>query len=390
MPERFDLVLVGGGLANGLIAHRLAVLRPEIGVLVLEAGAAPGGNHTWSFHAGDLSEAEAAWLEPFVVHRWPAYDVRFPRRLRRLGTGYASVTSERFAEVLQAGRPGLVRCGMRVAELRPDGVTLSDGTQIAAGAVIDGRGPRPSARLSIGYQKFLGRELRLSAPHDLSAPVVMDATVAQDDGYRFVYTLPFDERRLLVEDTYYADGPGLDGADLALRIAAYVAERGWAVAEVLREEEGILPIALGGDIEGFWADRAGIAAAGLSAALFHPTTGYSLPDAVRLADLVAGLPDLSAPALFAATRDHSIRLWRERRFFRLLNRMLFLAGASERRYEILQHFHRLPEDLIARFYAARLSLGDKARILAGKPPVPVGRALRALAFPRSLSPEDAA
>ncbi|KQT54788.1 lycopene cyclase [Aureimonas sp. Leaf454] len=389
-PERFDLVLAGGGLANGLVAHRLAMLRPEIGVLVLEAGEAPGGNHTWSFHDGDLSPDETAWLEPFVVHRWNDYDVRFPRRSRRIGTGYASVTSERFARVLQAGRPGLVRCRTRVAALAPDGVVLEDGTRIAAGAVLDARGPGPSARLLLGYQKFLGRELLLSEPHGLVAPTVMDATVAQDDGYRFVYTLPLDARRLLVEDTYYADGPGLDPAGLRRRIDAYVAARGWRAQTVLREEEGILPIALGGDIEGFWADRRGLPAAGLAAALFHPTTGYSLPDAVRLADVVAGLADLSAPALFAATRDHSHRLWRERRFFRLLNRMLFLAGASERRYEILQHFHRLPDDVIARFYAARLSFGDKARILAGKPPVPVGRALRALAFPRSLAPEDAA
>ncbi len=39
----FDLVLAGGGLANGLVALRLAVLRPEVRVAIVEAGTAVGG-----------------------------------------------------------------------------------------------------------------------------------------------------------------------------------------------------------------------------------------------------------------------------------------------------------------------------------------------------------
>ena len=148
-----------------------------------------------------------------------------------------------------------------------------------------------------------------------------------------------------------------------------------------RAEGGVLPIAVGGDVRRFWAERAGVPAAGLAALLFHPTTGYSLPDAVRLADRIAAAPDLTAPALFALTRDHSVALWRERRFFRGLNRMLFFAGAPARRFAVLEHFHRLPDDLIGRFYAAKLTRVDKVRILVGRPPVPVVGALRALLRP---------
>ena len=35
--------------------------------------------------------------------------------------------------------------------------------------------------------------------------VVMDATVPQEDGFRFVYALPLDPDRVLVEDTYFSD-----------------------------------------------------------------------------------------------------------------------------------------------------------------------------------------
>ena len=49
------LILVGGGLANGLIAYRLAETRPG-GRLDHRRGWKPefGGNHTWSFHDTDL------------------------------------------------------------------------------------------------------------------------------------------------------------------------------------------------------------------------------------------------------------------------------------------------------------------------------------------------
>ena len=38
----------------------------------------------------------------------------------------------------------------------------------------------------------------------------MDATVEQQDGYRFVYCLPFTSTSVFVEDTYYQDTPMLD------------------------------------------------------------------------------------------------------------------------------------------------------------------------------------
>ncbi|MGZ8998646.1 MAG: lycopene cyclase family protein, partial [Allosphingosinicella sp.] len=70
--------------------------------------------------------------------------------------------------------------------------------------------------------------------------------------------------------------------------------------------------------------------------------------------------------------------WDQRRFYQRLNRMLFRAAESRRRYRILEHFYRLPEPLIARFYAGRLTALDKLRILSGRPPVPLGRAMTAL------------
>jgi lycopene beta-cyclase len=373
----YDLVLAGGGLANGLLAWRLRTLRPELRILLLEGGEHIGGKHTWSFHDSDLTPAQRAWIAPLVSNRWPRYEVAFPDLARTLEGGYASIASSDFARVIEAALGPALLTQVRIASVTPTTVTLADGRSIHARAVIDGRGMRSTNRLSLGYQSFLGQELRLAAPHGLTAPVIMDAGVEQQDGYRFVYLLPFGPERVLVEDTHYVDSAAWEPQRLRANIAAYAQARGWHIADVLREEHGSLPIVLAGDFDAFWDDLAGQPSSGLRAGLFHPTTGYSLPHAVRLAEHVTSMSELDAPQLFAAIREDARREWRGQRFFRLLNRMLFLAGRPEQRWRVMQRFYRLPAPLIARFYAGRLRLGDKARLLSGKPPVPVAQALAA-------------
>jgi lycopene beta-cyclase len=113
------------------------------------------------------------------------------------------------------------------------------------------------------------------------------------------------------------------------------------------------------------------------AGLFHPLTSYSLPDAVRFAGWLAREAPLGE-TMGAATRRYARAHWQRGRFDRLLARMLFRAADPPQRYRILERFYRLPEALIGRFYAGRSTIGDRLRILAGKPPVSVRRAIAAM------------
>lgn len=376
----YDLILAGGGLANGLIALRLAETRPELRVAIVEAADRLGGNHIWSSFDTDLRRTQRAWTARLYAKHWRGYSVAFPAYKRVLNTGYASVTGERLdAEVRAVLSDDRLHLGRPIVAITPTSVTLADQTVLHAGAVIDGRGAAPSRHLDLRWQKFLGQQVEVAEPHDLTRPIVMDARVTQADGYRFVYVLPFGPRELLIEDTYYSDGPALDDAALRQSIADYAAAKGWAIERVIREERGVLPIALGGDIGAFWDDGdAGVPRVGMRAAMFHPTTGYSFPDAVRVADHISRLKKLDAKTLHADLRRYSEATWKRRGFYRLLNRMLFVAAEPDQRYKVLERFYRLNEGLVARFYAGQSDFADKARILIGRPPVPITRAIRAL------------
>ena len=375
----FDLILAGGGLANALIALRLAELRPELRVAVVDAGDSIGGNHTWSSFEADITPAQVAWTAPLIEHRWDRYSIRFPAHTRTLVAGYRSATSARLAAAVTAVLPAeRVLLGAPIVAVTPTAVTLADQQVLSAAAVIDGRGHAPSAALDLRAQKFLGLEVELTGPHGLDGPVIMDATVPQLDGYRFVYTLPFGPQTVLVEDTYYSDGNDLASDVLRARVFDYIAAQGWQVKRVIREETGVLPIALDGNIAAFLDAGDSVPAAGMRAALFNPITGYSFPDAVRTADLVASLPDLGAAALYAALRHHSESTWATRKYYRLLNRMLFHAAEPAKRYKVLQRFYRLDAGLVRRFYAGQSTAWEKLRILIGKPPVPMQRALGVL------------
>jgi lycopene beta-cyclase len=336
---------------------------------MIERGDAVGGNHTWSFHARDLPEGASEWIDPLVVARWPGYDVAFPSLRRSLDAPYASISSARLAARVTAAlaAPGSrLLLETKVEQVDAHRVVARDAAgaelTIEAEVVIDARGPDRSLPTACGWQKFLGQEVVLAAPHGLARPMLMDARLPQHDGFRFMYVLPLAADRLLVEDTHFSDGSLLDVVATRAEIAAYAAAQGWTIAEVAREETGVLPMPWRLDPP---SPRPPLVA-GYAGGWFHPLTGYSFPIAARLAALVASLPAtrLFGPELAAMAAAHA----RQSSFAQRLAHMLFRWFHPEQRHHILARFYRMPVSSICRFYALQLTGADRARIFAGRPP----------------------
>lgn len=376
-----DIAIIGGGLAGGLTALAINRAAPQLSVRLIEAGDSFGGNHRWSWFEGDLGPRETALLEPFDKAQWTGgNEVRFPAHERRLEGNYRSLGSRDFDAALRRLLPQeAIRTGSRAVGLDGQGVTLESGERIAAKAVIDCRDAVPSEHLEGGWQVFLGQHLRTAEPHGIDRPVIMDAAVGQPDAYRFVYLLPLGPDEIFVEDTYYTDSPVVDAATLRDRIAKYCGRRGWQ-SDTLHEETGVLPVITGGDFSAYRASLAnpGVALAGARGGFVHPLTSYTLPIAAENALAIAGAAAKDPASLPNFVEERAHAHWKRTTYYRLLGKMLFEAAKPAERYRVFERFYRLPEPLISRFYAARSTPLDKLRILTGKPPVPVGRAIKAL------------
>ena len=378
-PLHTQLALVGGGLSGGLLALALRQFRPDSEFVLLEGGDRLGGQHTWSFHETDLDPEDRPWVLPLVSQSWETHQVCFPSGARILPGRYHSIRSEDFHRHVMAA------CGLRIRfrevarSIGERKVDLADGGCLEAQAVVDARGLPSEFRSGqpSGWQKFLGQDLELEEPHGLASPLLMDATVDQKDGFRFIYVLPWGEKRLLVEDTRYSDTPEVFSKEYEAEIRTYCDSKGWKIRAIERTEQGSLPIPL--DSVGYPHASQSPPAIGMRSGLFHPTTGYSLPDAARLARRIALLPELSSQAVRREVEGLRSEQDQRQKFFFLLNRMLFRAALPEGRRRVFETFYRHSDDLIARFYAGKLTRADEMKILFRfRPPVPVASAFRCL------------
>ena len=374
-----DMIIVGAGLSGLLTAWRCLDVNPDLRVEIIESSDKIAGDHTWSFNLTDVAENLRDWLEPFIAYRWDSYDVKFPKRKRTLDIPYRTGNSETLRACVQphidSGRLR-VRLNTSVEKLEPDHVVLKGGEKLSAKCVLDARGFEPNEDVFLGYQKFVGHVIKTQKPHGVERPIIMDATVEQLGGYRFIYCLPYSDTELLVEDTYYTDGPELRSQEVDARIKDYIRdELGVDAYEVIRREKGVLPITLG--VEDNYSAPPAL---GIRGGFYHAVTGYSFPDALKNAEWVAYKIDLFGDDWDHETCDHTLQVNRtehreDETFLRLLNRMLFRAAKPTERYSVLQRFYGLNQGLIERFYAGTLTRRDKVRILIGKPPVPVHKAL---------------
>ena len=386
--QSIDVLFLGAGLWSCLMACKLLETQPHLRITVLEQSEDPSAHRrTWSFHQSDLdvNQLPPEWMDEFKPLKWPGYQINFPARKRRLSIGYRMISSDSFYQKARKLLGNNLITNAAVSEVSENRVLLKSGKSYHAPLILDGRG-LSNHSYPRGYQKFLGLQIKVKEGHNQQEPILMDVTVPQHDGFRFVYTLPLDDKRLLVEDTYYANGPELDMKTLQQGIEAYCHRQGWQDFEIEDQESGVLPIPLWSKdswlketaIEGQSLTHVPI---GMRAGMFHPTTGYSIVAAMTSAYWLTQ-QDFSEPqAVAVALRRRQQEMWEKGAYYRRLNNMLFLAGDASTRYQVLQKFYGHPVDFIGRFYGQRLKWFDKLMMLTGKPPVPLLAGLAAFFSP---------
>lgn len=349
--------LVGGGLFNCLLALRLKDRGYPFDIF--EKRDSLAGDHTWSFHEADLDPEDLEFVRPLLLREWQGYRVELPSYRRRMERSrYFTIRSKGLqSRLMESVSPEQMHLG-----------TIWEGASDNQIVVRSpGAGPMPAG---CGWQKFVGWDICFDQPHGLKEPVLMDITVEQKDGFRFLYILPFDERRALVEDTRYSNTSAIDLSEFAADLTQYIQRRwpgfGWTTE---REESAALPIPT--DATG---ERGQF---GMAGGFFHPTTGYSFPYAVRISRQLIHWIESGLNVIEAWDRIDS-QIKSNQHFYLMLNRMMFFAARPTERWRIFSRFYQLSPGLIERFYAGRSTTLDKMRILAGRPPVPIWSAVRVL------------
>lgn len=383
--QSIKFVVVGAGLSGLILAWRCLSSNPNVSVIIIDSNHIIGGDHTWSFNINDIESSLHEWIEPFIAHTWEKYDVKFKGYSRRLNIPYCTGNSNSLRACVEpfikSGRLKLI-LDTEVIKLTSFDVTILSGEKLTGDYIFDARGFTFDDNIKLGIQKFYGKTIETVKPHNLKYPIIMDATVAQNDGYRFIYCLPFSKNKILIEDTYYSDGLNFDQDKYNKRIDKYIEANDWTEHKVIRVEKGILPITLAVDSK--LIEKRGLKykepiKIGMRGNFYHPVTGYSFPDSVRLASKISKTINSSDKNkrlnLDLEIRKYKLLLYRRDRYFRLLNRLLFKASLPSKRHLVLQRFYTLSESLIKRFYEGNLHKKDKLRILIGKPPVPVLKAL---------------
>lgn len=382
-----EVVILGGGLSAGLLAFLLESLT-DVSFVLVEAGCKLGGHKTWSMHEGDVASSVFELWSNLPWRYWSSHEVSFKSYTRRFQTGYRSLRSEDYHEALiKRIKRGKIRLSEEVVATQPpdranqNEVFVVTAKQVyQAKLVIDARGRMPL--MSCGYQKFVGLDIEFETPHGLRQPIIMDANVPQTDGFRFIYVLPFSDRHLLLEDTYYSDSSDLHDDLIEEAIRSYARNHIGPNYQVVRKEKGVLPIPLT-DSYFNYSYPLRVMPFGVQAGLFHPTTGFSIGLAMQACNaLTTSIKAESAQNWsnpdFASTEIKSLtkKIKEQSSFFLTLNRMLFGASRPPERIRIFERFNKLNPGLVQRFYAMDANLWDKIRIFSGRPPVAIHRALQ--------------
>lgn len=275
-----DLLVCGAGPAGRALAHR--ALSHGLSVAVIEPQPQRRWTATYAAWADELpgwlaSEAVAATVDRPVA--WGTRRAVVDRPYVVFDTGRlqdsldltgAHIVADRVAEIVPP-----TRWGTRGLDL--PSVRLASGNVMAAGRVIDARGvgrsPARAEQTAFGViverdrwnEDMLFMDWRADNGAEVGAPP------------SFLYAVPLDDERVLLEETCLAGRPALDPRDLHDRLRHRLRSRGIE----LTGDEAIERVRF--PVEGGLRKATAFGAAG---ALMHPATGYSVATALATADAV--------------------------------------------------------------------------------------------------------
>jgi lycopene beta-cyclase len=362
---KVDAVIAGGGLSGlSLAAHLATGGWAGRSVLIVDDPAGTRPATRWGFWSAGTELLDAA-----VSRTYPQVRIHAENTDRVLPLGryrYRVVHRPDLYRVVRSlVAPGYRFVAGRVTRIDDADVTI-DGRTVRADWVFDSVTAPPPGTPADARLAFTGWAVRCARPvFDPRTPVLFDFRTPQRGGARFVYVLPDDRYRALVELTAFvprhASPPS--AAERTEALAGYLAGAGDYT--VLRTESAILPLRSRTPARG----RGRVLRIGARGGLVKASTGYAYQRIQR---------DSAAIAQSLCRYGHPFALPRVRPRYRLLDAVL-LDVLRREPARLEEAFARLfaanPAERVLRFLDEDTRVPDEARLIASLPPVPYLRAL---------------
>lgn len=374
--SRYGFVILGAGCSGLSLCYYLlqcGVIEP---ILILDHRTAFDDDRTWCFW-----DVESTPFSHLAIENWRSWSVTAGSRIitqTSVNHPYLCLAAGDFYEsVLRsiATHPNVtLRLGEAVEGYEERGAHTLIRTSTAsytARVVLDGRGLaagspafRELRRSSCWVpQQFLGMRLRTTRPvFDPEVCTLMDFSVNQSRGLRFVYALPFGECEALVENVYLADVE-VSTEEHRAEISAYLMDRYGISPHEYRvdgEERGYIPMT-----DYRFPRRTGERSysIGMLGGETRPSTGYTFLRIQRycqaLAEALAGggePPHRAGPRRFEALDAVFLR---------------FMRRHPERCPDIYATmFGRVPPDALVRFLTERSTVMEDLRLVLTLPKAP--------------------
>ncbi|MCL7971044.1 MAG: lycopene cyclase family protein [marine benthic group bacterium] len=276
-----DVLIAGAGCAGLSLAVHLLDAAPDLEILLLDPRESHVRDRTWCFWSGARHPFEDA-----VRHSWNRWRVVTDRGEVERGSesvAYQCIPADAFYEraldrIERAPRARLARGvsveGFRQSEGSVTAVTSAG--ELRAARAYDGRPPeaRPVPPGEIHWlQHFVGLEIEtVERAFDPGVATLMDFRIMDGADIRFMYVLPLDERRALVEDTFFG-GETRPEAEYVDSIRRYIRDRLGVESWTERHRErGAIPMSTVPPVE---SALSRVTPIGVRAGLARPATGYA-------------------------------------------------------------------------------------------------------------------
>ncbi|WP_329603859.1 lycopene cyclase family protein [Nocardia seriolae] len=277
-----DLLICGAGPAGRALAHR--ALAHGLEVTLVD----PHPDRQWTATYAAWADELPTWLDPQVLAAtidkplvWTHRRIELYRRYVVFDTATlrdsldltgARILEDRVLDITPPARH-------TAAGLDLPSVRLASGPTLPAARVIDARGLARSPKLA--EQTAFGVIIdRTRHPETYFMDWRDDNGAAPTAPRSFLYAVPLDDTRVLLEETCLAGRPALDLSTLQQRLTHRLRSRGITLTGAEPIERVRFPLHGG---------KPTPTAFGAAGALTHPATGYSIATSLALADkLIAG------------------------------------------------------------------------------------------------------